>query len=179
MIVPQPHSKVETSVPEASARFELESPLSAQSTTLLEMFELLGKIQRLAQSLCKAWDKQLRRTIPDLSAARAEVILQLGRSGGASQIHLARLLGLSQMSVSRLLDRLERLGWVQREPVTGDRRAWAVRLTQNGREALLSTHAARIAFLQQTFSAIDDKQMTTLVAIIALLEAKQAGALDV
>jgi DNA-binding MarR family transcriptional regulator len=177
MIVRQP-DEIETVVPGDPAGC-VESPLPAQSATVLEMLGLLCKIERLAQSLRQAWDKQLRKSIPNINAASADVILRLGRCGAASQIGLAQLLGLSQMSVSRFLDHLESLGLVQRQPVTSDRRAWAVRLTQNGREVLLAVHAARTAFLQQGFSAIDGKHMATLVAMIALLEAMQAGAFNV
>jgi DNA-binding MarR family transcriptional regulator len=179
MSVRGPHFEVETSMPEDSARCEGEASFPRRSTNMLEMFELLSNIQRLARSLRGAWDKQLRKSIPNMSAARAAVILQLGRSGGASQTRLALLLGLSQMTVSRLLGRLEHLGLVQREPVPGDRRTWAVRLSQSGREALFAVHAARSAFLQRSSCAIGDEHMATLVATLARLEQVQAEALDV
>ncbi|HWY63198.1 MAG TPA: MarR family transcriptional regulator [Rhizomicrobium sp.] len=164
---------------EASPRFELESPSSAHSTTILEIFELLCKIERLAQSLRRSWEKQLRKNMPNMSAARAVVLLQLGRSCGASQIHLARLLGFSQMTVSRVLDDLECLGWVKREPTPGDRRAWSVRLTDGGREVWLAVHAAHKTFVLRSLSAIDDEQWATFVATLARLEISQVRALDV
>ena len=119
------------------------------------------------------WDAQLRKSIPGMSAKRAEIILQLGKSGGASQIRLAHLLGLSQMTVSRLLDELEGLGFAQREAVPADRRAWAVRLTESGRDALIAIHAARRAFVERSASAIDETDRATFVALLDRLEAAQ------
>jgi DNA-binding MarR family transcriptional regulator len=173
---PQAANNREKAVPIAKER---QSPLSGQSTTVLEMFELLCQIERVAQSLRRSWEKQLRETILNINAARAVVILQLGRSGGASQIHVARLLGFSQMTVSRLLDDLERLGWVRREPAPGDRRAWSVCLTDSGREAWLAVHAAHKSFDLQGLSVIDDEQWATFVAMLARLKTTQARTRDV
>lgn len=54
--------------------------------------DLLILVQSVAAVLRKQWDRELRARIPELSMARATVILQLGRTGGASQTRLARLL---------------------------------------------------------------------------------------
>ena len=178
MIISKPHFDVEVSRAEVSGPFGSEPAYLGRLTTF-DTIDLLSKIQRLAKSLRRAWDKRLRKSIPNMNAARSAVIVQLGRSGGASQIRLARLLGMSQMTVSRTLDSLERLNWIQREPVPGDRRAWAVRLTQKGREALLAVHSARRAFLEQSVSAIGIEHGAALAATLARLEAAQAGAPDV
>jgi DNA-binding MarR family transcriptional regulator len=137
---------------------------------VLETFELLCMVQDLARMLRKRWDRQLRASIPDMSAARAEMLLQLGRCVGASQIRLAGLLEHSQMTVSRQLDDLERQGWVRRDAMPGDRRAWAVRLTDKGRGMLTLIHAVRRAFVQRSTAALNEESRASLMAALVRLE---------
>jgi MarR family transcriptional regulator for hemolysin len=145
----------------------LQSP---GSMTTLAKFDLLDLVQAVAAALRRQWDRELRAQIAELSAPRAAVILQLGRSGGASQTRLARLLGLSQMTVSRLLDALERREWIQREPVPADRRAWAVRLTDEGKSVQAAIDAARRSFIDRICTALDEERRATLVSTLAVLE---------
>jgi DNA-binding MarR family transcriptional regulator len=149
-----------------------EVPHSSGSMNMLAKFDLLHLIQAVAGALRRQWDRELRTQIPELSAPRAAVILQLGRGGGASQTRLARLLGLSQMTVSRLLDGLERRGWIHREPMPADRRAWAVRLTDDGKRVLAGIHAARLAFVDRICAALDEERRTILVSTLAALESR-------
>lgn len=149
-----------------------EALQSACPMTMLAKFDLLHLLQAVAAALRKQWDRELRAQIPELSAPRAAVILQLGRSGGASQTRLARLLGLSQMTVSRLLDGLERREWIHREPMPMDRRAWAVRLTDDGKRVLFAIHAARLAFVNRICVVLDEERQTLLLSTLAALEIK-------
>jgi DNA-binding MarR family transcriptional regulator len=142
----------------------------AGSISVLSKLDLLRLVQDVAHTLRWRWDKQLRASIPEMSAARAAVILQLGRSGGASQTRLARLLGLSQMTVSRLVDDLEHQGWVLREPVPVDRRSWAVRLTDDGRRVLIAVHRLARAFVELSCASIDEQHRAAFVATLSALE---------
>ena len=135
-------------------------------------FDLLNLVQIVAVALRRQWEKELRAQIPELSAARAAVLFKLGQSGGRSQTQLARLLGLSQMTVSRLLDELERRDWIHREPMPADRRAWAVRLTGDGKRLLIAIHAARRAFVARTCAALDEERQTDLASTLAVLESR-------
>lgn len=143
---------------------------SSSTVTMSATSDLPGLVETVAAALRKQWDRQLRAQIPALSAPRAAVILQLGCTGGASQTRLARLLGLSQMTVSRLLDGLESRGWIHREPVPADRRAWAVRLTDEGKRVLAGAHAARRAFVDGIGATLDEERRTILVSTLAALE---------
>ncbi|MBV9568753.1 MAG: winged helix-turn-helix transcriptional regulator [Hyphomicrobiales bacterium] len=67
-----------------------------------------------------------------------DVLLALRRSQGAGLRHLeieAELL-LAQHNVSRLVDRLEKAGLVERRPVAEDGRGQLVKLTPSGRDLL-------------------------------------------
>jgi DNA-binding MarR family transcriptional regulator len=165
MATPDPFSRVQQD----------EVSRCSGSITMLARLDLLHLIQAVAGALRKQWDMELRAQIPELSAPRAAVILQLGRGGGGSQTRLARLLGLSQMTVSRLLDGLERHGWIHREPMPADRRAWAVRLTAEGKRVLVAIHAARRTFVDRICVALDDERRTILLSTLAALESGTAA----
>lgn len=55
---------------------------------------------------------------------------------------LARALGLPRPTLSHLLRRLERRGWVRREPDPADLRRFRLSLTEAGRAALAAARAA-------------------------------------
>jgi len=55
---------------------------------------------------------------------------------GVSQIELSRQLIMHRSNVTGLVDRLEKRGWVRRQDVQGDRRAYHVVLTPAGSELI-------------------------------------------
>jgi DNA-binding HxlR family transcriptional regulator len=57
-----------------------------------------------------------------MTRARAPTIVHVARKEGLSQAQLARSLHVVPMTLVRLLDDLERLGWIERHRVPGDRR---------------------------------------------------------
>ncbi|HAH04943.1 MAG TPA: hypothetical protein DCM05_00230, partial [Elusimicrobia bacterium] len=67
-----------------------------------------------------------------ISVSHAHALLELSRQTDLTQNGLAELLGLTKSAVSRLVERLERLGHVSRRDDSGDRRARRLRLTAKG-----------------------------------------------
>jgi len=74
----------------------------------------------------------------DLLYCVRQVGLSLGakprasRLFGIEQAALGRALGLQRSTVSKMLKRLEGMGWVERSPATDDRRQKYVRLSEEG-----------------------------------------------
>lgn len=58
--------------------------------------------------------------------------------GGLSQQQLIEILEIDKSSMVYLIDELEKQGLAQRRPSPGDRRAYAVHLTETGRERLVA-----------------------------------------
>jgi len=148
----------------------LEAGAAAGSITALSQLDLLRLVHDVARTLRRRWDAELRAGIRGMSAPRAAVILQLGQSGGVSQSQLARLLGLSHMTVSRLLDDLEQQGWIQRDPVRADRRSWAVRLTGDGRRVLIAVLRLSRTFVERGCATIDEQHRAAFVEALSALE---------
>ena len=68
-----------------------------------------------------------------MSVSRAHALIELLRQPDLTQNDLARMLWLTKSAVSRLVERLERLGQISRRDDSGDRRARRLRLTGKGR----------------------------------------------
>jgi len=69
-----------------------------------------------------------------LSAAQWRLLVQLKKGEGIPQARLAALLEIEPISVSRLLDRMEEGGWIERRPDPADRRVRNVHPTGRTRE---------------------------------------------
>jgi MarR family transcriptional regulator for hemolysin len=70
-----------------------------------------------------------------LSSAQWRLLVHLVREEGVSQARLAELLEIEPISVSRLLDRMEQSGWVERRQDKNDRRVRMIHPTDKSRRA--------------------------------------------
>lgn len=69
-----------------------------------------------------------------LSSAQFRLLVRLVKDEGAPQARLAEFLEIEPISVSRLLDRMEEGGWIERRPDASDRRVRMVFPTAKSRE---------------------------------------------
>lgn len=79
--------------------------------------------------------RMLRRLFDDrvrslgLTAVQARLLLSLERQGGQNQAHYAELLEVEPITLTRIIDRMEDAGWIERRPDPSDRRARILHLT--------------------------------------------------
>ncbi len=90
---------------------------------------LTSVIVRLARDARTALDQQFAPH--DLTSQQAGVLIRV-YGGESSPRRIADLLGTDTAGMTRLLDRLESKGLIQRERDAGDRRAIVVALTEEG-----------------------------------------------
>jgi DNA-binding MarR family transcriptional regulator len=69
-----------------------------------------------------------------LSAAQWRLLVRVVKDEGVPQARLAELLEIEPISVSRLIDRMEEGGWIERRPDAGDRRVRMIFPTDKSRE---------------------------------------------
>lgn len=67
-----------------------------------------------------------------ISPALYSALVLVERNPGLQQGHLGRALGVARSGAMALVDRLERLGLVERRPAPHDRRAYGLHLTEKG-----------------------------------------------
>src|ERR1700722_5532973 len=105
---------------------------------------------------------------PGMNSAQARTLLALHDAGPQRVTDLARLDHLKQPTMSAVLIRMERLGWVRRIEDKNDLRAVIVRLTPAGERIASELIAARTAVLQ---SCLDTLSATDRAAVAAALPA--------
>lgn len=91
--------------------------------------DMLGlMLHDAARAMRRAFERRAGRL--GLSSAQWRLLVHLWREGQATQARLAELLEIEPISVSRLVDRMEAAGWVQRLPDPADRRVRLVAPTE-------------------------------------------------
>ncbi|SEQ52810.1 DNA-binding transcriptional regulator, MarR family [Devosia sp. YR412] len=98
----------------------------------------------------------------DLTLPQWRVLAELTRQGGLSQTRLAGAVDADPMTMSGILDRLDKRGLVDRQQDPADSRAKIVRLTPEG-EALFKT--AKALGTELSMSAVDGMSAAELTAL--------------
>ena len=109
----------------------------------------------------------------DLPHAWFEVLVRLGRSeaGRLTMGSLAEEVSLTTGGVTRLVDRMEAAGFVERVPCRTDRRVSYASLTDSGRAKLDEAAQIHAANLRVVFADFDDEDRSTLDALLDRLRA--------
>lgn len=91
---------------------------------------VLSDVARLIRTV---FDRRVR----DIGLTRAQwlVLTRLYRRPGASQTELADMLEIDRASAGRMIDRMQKNGWVERRADNGDRRINRLHLTADARRA--------------------------------------------
>ncbi|MGE0744532.1 MAG: MarR family winged helix-turn-helix transcriptional regulator [Rhodospirillales bacterium] len=106
----------------------------------------------------------------DLRPAQFSVLLVIQKNPGLKQSEVSAALGIQRTNFVALIDKLEKRGLVRREPVAGDRRAYALVLTAAGRETLreaLAIQARNEKRLAAMLGPGGRERLLELLAIIA------------
>ncbi|WP_440685504.1 MarR family winged helix-turn-helix transcriptional regulator [Cellulomonas soli] len=103
----------------------------------------------------------------DLNHASLPVLVHL-MSGPRSQRELAHLCGVTEQTTSRVLERMERTGYVTRATHPDDRRRHVIAVTDEGRVALREAAAPRTAD-QMVTRGLTPEQVSQLHALLVLV----------
>jgi DNA-binding MarR family transcriptional regulator len=135
----------------------LRSPANAMPQGHMAAQSPLPSVLHLLHRAGQRADNIFARQAGIALTLRQFMILQVvAEASGPSQIDVVRATGIDRSSVSNLVKRLVGFGWLQRRRTKRDTRAYAVRLTQEGRRILaLGIPAVRATeeFLLSSFSA--------------------------
>src|SRR4051812_41176609 len=91
---------------------------------------MLSDVARLIRT---AFDRRVRKL--GLTRAQWLMLTRLHRRPGASQTELADMLEIDRASAGRMIDRMEKAGWVERRADGTDRRINRLHLTSGARKA--------------------------------------------
>ena len=129
---------------------------------------ILRKVARVSRELSTGFDAQLKTL--GLTSARARVMLLLVRSpDGVSQAAVTDFLGVEHPTAVRILDGLESLGHVRREPAPNDRRAKLIVLTDLGRPVAQQVEVMTQRLNAQLLDGLDQADVLTTDRILETL----------
>ena len=130
--------------------------------------------RQVRDSLCDAMERELAANGHDLTLSQYITLKKL-HYGTASASELAQAAELNPGAMTRLLDRLEAMGLVQREAHPSDRRTLCIVLTARGKSIWpqLETCADRVR--ERALVGLDQAQRTELVRMLELVHANLSG----
>jgi DNA-binding MarR family transcriptional regulator len=117
---------------------------------------LISDVARLMRT---AFDRRVRRL--GLTRSQWLVINRLYRRPGATQSELAEMLEVEKATAGRMVDRMEKKGWVVRRPDPADRRVNRLFLT------------AEADLIQVQLGQIADRTVDNALALLSALEREQ------
>ncbi|MBE2215208.1 MAG: MarR family transcriptional regulator [Opitutaceae bacterium] len=144
--------------------------------------DLVLQTLRTASTLVRASRRVFRPH--GLSEAQFNVLNILAapaRAAGVTQREISDILVVDRSNVTGLLDRMEAAGWVRREAVPEDRRAWRVRLTAPGRrlwEKCVPDYARAVQAVVAPLGAEKARAVRDLLAALECQAAAMAGGGD-
>lgn len=98
-----------------------------------------------------------------LSAAQWRLLVRLVKDEGVAQARLAELLEIEPISVSRLLDRMEEGGWIERRQDAKDRRVRMIFPTDKSRAAFAAIKSVAGEVYDLALAGLTEDEKLTLV----------------
>jgi MarR family transcriptional regulator for hemolysin len=115
---------------------------------------MLSDVARLIRTV---FDRRVRSL--GLTRAQWLVLTRLYRKPGASQTELAEMLEIDRASAGRMIDRMEKAGWVQRRADDGgDRRINRLYLTPEARKAHTRMWKIAEATIDDALQSLSDRE---------------------
>lgn len=102
----------------------------------------------------------------------------LSAEGAISQHALCRCVGMDPSSMVATIDELERQGLVERRRDPRDRRAYALHVTDAGRETLTQGRRLAREAQQELLAPLDEGQRAQLHELLVMLSQGERGAID-
>jgi MarR family transcriptional regulator for hemolysin len=98
-----------------------------------------------------------------LSSAQWRLLVRVVKSEGVTQARLAELLEIEPISVSRLIDRMEEGGWIERRQHATDRRVRMIFPTDKSREAFGDAKSVAGEVFEQALEGLSHEERQTLI----------------
>src|SRR4051812_43669463 len=123
------------------------------------------EIAETAHALRKAFDR--RAVGLGVTRAQWKVLFRLTRQPGMRQIELADMLDVEAITLSRIVDRLEEAGLVERVADPTDRRAWRLQVTAKAQPLIEKLKAVGAELAEDAFAGLDPKDIETARQVLA------------
>lgn len=126
----------------------------------MDVDDVWSRLTHLHGRLSGAIGRRLREI--NLSLPQCEVLATLTRHEGVNQQELAEKLHVTKGNISGLIDRMTAAGLVERRVIAGDKRAYAIYLTNEGRKQARRGAAAQMAVVTQTLGRLSPGEIAQM-----------------
>src|SRR5678816_1414678 len=123
------------------------------------------EIGETAHALRKAFDR--RAAGMGVTRAQWKVMFRLERQPNLRQIELADLLDVEPITLSRIIDRLQEAGLVERQADPADRRAWRLHVTEKAKPVAAKLRAIANEMSAEAFAGIKQEDIETTRRVLA------------
>jgi DNA-binding MarR family transcriptional regulator len=129
------------------------------------METILPEIGETAHTLRKAFGR--RAASVGVTGAQWKVLIKLTLKPGLRQAELADMLDIEPITLTRIVDRLQEAGLVERMADPSDRRAWRLHLTAKAQPVVEKLKAIADDMTAEAFAGIDRKDIETTRRVLA------------
>jgi len=129
------------------------------------MEDLPFEIGETAHALRRAFDR--RAAALGVTRAQWKVLFRLTRTPGLRQVELADLLDVEPITLSRIVDRLEEAGHVERVADPADRRAWRLQVTEKAKPLVAKLRDLGSELVEDAFAGIDPREIERARQVLA------------
>jgi DNA-binding MarR family transcriptional regulator len=126
--------------------------------------------------------RQLRRLFDErvrdlgLTGPQARLLLALERHPNENQVFYAERLEIEPITLTRIADRLEDAGWIERQSDPADRRARILHLTDKSRSIVIALRASVEALFDEMLGGFDPAERETFALMLERIAANLATA---
>ena len=114
--------------------------------------------------LRRLFDERVRNL--GLTAAQARLLLSLERNPDENQVFHAERLEIEPITLTRIVDRLEETGWVERRSDPADRRARILHLTDKSRNIVTRLRAIVEGLFEDMLDGFDAAERETFARLL-------------
>jgi MarR family transcriptional regulator, transcriptional regulator for hemolysin len=130
-------------------------------------------IHDVSRLLRKNFDRRAQTV--GLTRAQWWVLVHVHRHEGCSQRMLAEILEIEPITLTRLIDRLEKAAWVERRPDPGDRRVWRLFLAEKSYPILDRMYQLGAQTREQALTGLPPEDRERLVSILTTIKTNLGG----
>lgn len=138
--------------------------MQAGSESRSASVELCRQVRRLNGGIVLNVERALNRAGMPLTFNQFLVLKRVGDEGSITPGELARIVGTAPGALTRLIDRLERAGFLQRVPHPSDRRSLLLELAPQGHEIRSRMIACASEAAAEVFACLSEDERVRLGA---------------
>jgi MarR family transcriptional regulator, transcriptional regulator for hemolysin len=138
-----------------------------------DMLSLPYLLSDSARLLRRAFDARVREL--GMTSPQARLLLSLHLTEGENQGFYAERLEVEPISLTRMVDRMEDGGLIERRRDPADRRAWRLFLTQRSRETIEQVRAGLDGLEREMLAGLTDNQRDALGSMLETIRSNFAA----